>query len=155
QTAEEFRVTHEGQAIGSIDAHPGLVTESYIILAGRRWKVLEINVERRGIVVGPSRGGRLPPVLGAGRPGVPPRVRLMMRALLFVNYVPPYLDAVARDMLSRARVTAREAGLETRPFFLDGPDVIWFTWTGSRINRTLLALGLSLSRWHVTDDEIA
>jgi ATP-dependent Lhr-like helicase len=155
QTAEEFRVTHEGQAIGSIDAHPGLVTESYVILAGRRWKVLEINVERREIVVEPSRGGRLPAFVGSGRTDVHPRVRRMMRELLFVDYVPPYLDPVARDMLARARVTAREAGLETRPFFLDGPDVIWFTWTGSRINRTLLALGLSLSRWHVTDDEIA
>jgi len=47
----------------------------------------------------------------------------------------------AHEMLLQARSAARSSGLLIDPFLQDGPDVMWFPWTGSRIQRTLCGLG--------------
>ena len=78
-----------------------------------------------------------------------------MRALLFRDDVPVYLDPGRRTMLSQARATAREADLDRCPFIQDGSDMIWFTWTGTRIQRTLAGLGMHLGGFRVEDRGIA
>jgi ATP-dependent Lhr-like helicase len=155
KTPEEFKVVHAGRGIGSIAAVPDTAADQYVILGGRRWKVLEVNLARKEILVEPSRAGRLPAFAGTAGSDIHPRVREKMRALLFAHEMPAYLDARAGQMLGRARRTAREAHLDHCAFFRDGSEIIWFTWTGSRINRTLLALGLLGGKLRVTDSDIA
>jgi hypothetical protein len=58
-------------------------------------------------------------------------------------------------MLVQARAMARHSGLLRVPFFQDGVDTIWFTWTGSRIQRTLLGLGTHFGGLTVEDEDIA
>ena len=55
----------------------------------------------------------------------------------------------------QARATAREADLDRCPFVQDGPDLTWFTWTGTRIQRTLAGLGIHLGGFRVEDRGIA
>ena len=64
-----------------------------------------------------------------------------MKALLEQDELPVFLDMKAREMLLQARSTARDVGIVRDPFLQDGPDAIWFTWTGSKIQRTLLGSG--------------
>ena len=61
----------------------------------------------------------------------------------------------AREMLLEARSTAAQAGILRDSFLQDGPDAIWFTWTGSQIQRTLWGLGSFFGGLRVTDEEIA
>ena len=70
----------------------------------------------------------------------------MMKQLLERTDLPSYLDLKAREMLHQARSTAGEASLQQASFLQDGPRVIWFTWTGTKIQRTLLRLG-QVFRW--------
>jgi hypothetical protein len=51
-------VLHRGHLIGTVSALPTTGAEGFLILAGRRWKIIEINLDREEILVEPSRGGR-------------------------------------------------------------------------------------------------
>lgn len=75
-----------------------------------------------------------------------------MRSLLFRDDVPSYLDPGAKEMLSRARTTAREAELDRCSFIQDGAHLTWFTWTGTRIHHTLIAIGIQLRRFIVQNE---
>jgi len=154
-TTKEMRVVHNGKLIGTITAMPGLAADGYLILAGRRWHVLEVDERRDEIVVEPSRGGRVPYFRGASGADIYPEVRRRMRDLLASESMPRYLDSTARDMLAAARSTIRAVHALEQPFVNDGSDLVWLTWTGSRINRTLMALGSFVAGLKVTDDGIA
>lgn len=155
QVNEEYRVTHRGRHIGDVGLPPLLEENPCLILAGRRWRVLDVDHDRRSILVEPSPGGRRPSFLPSHSGEIHARVRETMRALLFRDQVPVYLDPGAKAMLSRARATAREADLDRRPFVQDGPDLTWFTWTGTRIQRTLAGLGMHVGGLRVEDRGIA
>ncbi len=107
------------------------------------------------ISVRPAPGGRVPWFHSDDGRDIHPRVREAMKDLLARTDQPVFLDMTAREMLVQARLTARDSGLLRSPFLQDGPDAIWFTWTGSRIQRTLYGLGQHLGNLKVTDEKIA
>jgi len=152
---EEYRVIHQGRHVGNVTSAPDLRTDQYIILAGRRWKILEVDQERMEILVEPSPGGRLPRFSDGAGHDIHRRVRETMKSILFRDDAPAYLDSAASDMLADARAAARDADLARCTFLRDGPDTIWFTWTGSRIQRTLAGLGSHIGGLRVQDEEIA
>ena len=88
---EEYRVSDGGHHIGNI----GFVVEfeegKFLILAGRRWLILDIDHERKAIAVRPSPGGRVPHFHLQQGQDIRPRVREMMKALLERPDVPGYL----------------------------------------------------------------
>ena len=152
--AEEYRVVHDGRHIGNVTSAPDLGADAYLILAGRRWKVLQVDQDRMEILVQPSPAGRTPSFSGMHFSDLHPKVREMMRSLLFRDDMPVYLDPTAKEMLASGRAAAREADLLHRSFLKDGADVIWFPWTGSRIQRTLAGLGRYFGGLDVVDEGI-
>ena len=152
---EEFRVIHGGRHVGNVTSAPDLSVDSYLILAGRRWKILQVDQDRKEILVQPSPAGRTPSFSGRHFSEIHPKVRETMRSLLFRDDVPIYLDPKAKQMLASARAAAREAELSHRSFLQDGPHVIWFPWTGSRIQRTLIALGRFVGGLQIQEEGIA
>jgi ATP-dependent helicase Lhr and Lhr-like helicase len=152
--SEEYRVVHEGRHVGNIAWEFG-GAEEYLILAGRRWKVLEIDFERKVIVVEPSDGGHAPRFSGRAGFDVHPKVREMMRSLIARDDFPVYLDPTAKKMLADARKTGQEANIVNNPFFQEVSTLLWMTWTGSRIQRTLHGLGHFFGGLDVRDDGIA
>ncbi len=152
---EEYRVINHGRHVGNVTSAPDIGVDGYIILAGRRWKILQVDPDRMEILVEPSPGGRTPAFSGRSGSDIHPRVREMMRSLLFRDDLPTYLDHAAKEMLASARCAAREADLDRRNFLRDGTDTIWFTWTGSRVQRTLAGLGRFARGLEVQDEGIA
>jgi ATP-dependent Lhr-like helicase len=152
---QEYRVNHAGHQIGSVAFVPEFEEERFLILAGRRWRILNIDHDRKAITVEPSPGGRVPVFHSDGWEDIHPRVRQMMKGLLERTDTLAYLDINAREMLQQARATARHAGLLRTPLFQDGADTIWFTWTGTRIQRALLGLGEYFGGLKVEDEGIA
>ena len=73
----------------------------------------------------------------------------MLEQLLQVDS-PMYLNPKAKEMLAQAKATAKSLSLDKTCFVEVGKDTVLFTWTGTRINRTLLLIGLSTGR-KVTD----
>ncbi|MFI5459781.1 MAG: hypothetical protein ACHRXM_30530 [Isosphaerales bacterium] len=152
---EEYRVNHGGHHIGNISIDPTFQPGDFLILAGRRWKSLDIDHEGMVIAVEPSPAGRIPWFHSDDGKDIHPRVRQVMKALLGRTDLPVYLDMKAREMLLQARATARNSGLLRNSFLQDGLDAIWFTWTGSRIQRTLSGLGRFFGGLKVQDEGIA
>jgi len=141
-TVKEFRVVHHGHLVGTVGGFPSTGADNYLILAGRRWKIIEIDAEKMEILVEKSPGGRVPKYGGDVFLDLHPRIHEKMREMLIDTRMPVYLDSVAKDMLNEARKFARESGVLLSPFFRDGDDLFWFTWCGSKVNRTLRALGM-------------
>lgn len=137
--SEEMDVIHAGKCIGSV-AGSGIAGSEFIILAGRRWKVLEVNLTHKEIIVEPAMGARLPTFASSGGGEIHDQVRQEMRRVVLGKEVPVYLDAEAKDMLLQAREAACALGLETTSMLQSGTTVYWFTWAGSRINRTLVIM---------------
>ena len=79
---EEYRVNHAGHHIGNIAFVPEFEEGKFLILAGRRWQILDIDHERKAITVQPSPGGRVPGFHSERGQDIHPRVREMMKALL-------------------------------------------------------------------------
>ncbi|MCD6325940.1 DEAD/DEAH box helicase [bacterium] len=152
---DEVRVMHKSKCIGSVLLYPSLAADGFIILAGRRWKILEVDRKRREILVTPSKGGRLPFFSGSHGPDVHPAVRQKMREVLFSDKSIPYLDPKASELLEYARAVADDSKLSEACFSKDESTITWFTWTGSRINRTLMALGHFYGDMHISDEGIA
>lgn len=142
-TPDELTVVHQGRTIGSIAFFPGMASDGYLILAGHRWKIRSIDLERKEILVEKSRGGRLPLFQGGNGADIHHVVRNKMRGILSGDLVPPYLDATAKAMLNAAREAAQKSGVLTNPWQQDGTTLWWFTWAGDRQNRTLVAIAMA------------
>ena len=152
---EEYRVSHGGHHVGNIAVSPEFKVDGFLILAGRRWRILDLDHERKAIAVQPSPAGRVPRFEPDGGQEIHPRVRQMMKSLLERADLPAYLDLKAREMLHQARSTSREASLLQTSFLQDGPRAVWFTWTGTKIQRTLYGLGSYFGGFDVSDEGTA
>ena len=69
---EEYRVNHGGHHIGNVAFVPEFREGEFLILAGRRWRILDIDHDRKAITVEPSPGGRVPRFHSDLRPGYSP-----------------------------------------------------------------------------------
>lgn len=154
-TSQDMSVYHKSQLIGTVSAPPGLAGDGFLILAGRRWKVIEIDEKRMEIVVEPSKGGRVPFFAGGSGADLRSEVRAEMRSLLQSDKVPIYLDAKAKEILLLARSYAKSSGILEHAMIRDGNDLYWFTWTSSQINRALMGLGRFMAGLDVRDEDLA
>ena len=135
-TPEEYRIVAAGKTLGTLPIDRPLQENSALIFAGRRWRVVGIDEQRKVIEVRPSPGGRVPEFNG-GRGDVHDRVRQEMRAVLGGKDIPSYLDATARELLGEARTHFSHYGLEYRNIVPNGSETVVFTWRGDRVNDTL------------------
>jgi ATP-dependent Lhr-like helicase len=139
-TPEEYRVTCDGSLIGLLPALFLPAEHEHLILAARRWEVLGIDHDRSEILVRPARGRKPPKFLGA-EGEIHPRVRQKMREVLLSNTDIRYLNEEGDEMLREARAAAAEAALGARSIVPTGDgSCAWFTWTGTVIQRTLVAM---------------
>jgi ATP-dependent helicase Lhr and Lhr-like helicase len=154
-SAIELDVICSGKKIGSVQYVPDLETRQFLILAGKRWEIKDLDLKKEKMYVIPSKGGKTSRYSGGLGSDIHPRVREKMRELLTSNYIPEYLDENAKLMLKEVQAAALEAGLTTGSFVIDGPYTYWFTWTGSAKHRTLYILGKAFGELNVEDLEIA
>ena len=155
RTSAEVDVIHNDKTIGSVILTPNLGKGGHIILGGKRWEITEVDLQAKEILVIPSKGGRLPAFSGGQGTELHPKIREKMRELIFSQTIPPYLDETAKDLLRKSQVAAQRAKLMENCFYSEGKDLIWFTWTGSKINRTLMGLGKYYGGLEVSDEGIA
>ena len=152
---EEYRVIHSGRIIGSVSATCGLDADAYLVLAGKRWRIIEVSDEHSEIIVEPASGARLPSFEGGLGADIHNAVRQKMSEVLCCANAYAYLDSDASKMLARARKEATTLQLQRHAFFHSGRETTWFTWTSSRINRTLAALARFYGEMNVEDEGIA
>ena len=137
ESAETYQVVHRGREIGSIEAKEGSYQPGqFMLLAGKRWRIIDVDEERKELSVEPARGKQ--PVLWHGGKGhVHKRIREKMYELLVGDSVPFWLEPVSVRVLTWARSTFKELELSDRRYVSYGSATYLFTWTGSRANHTL------------------
>jgi len=139
-TPDEFTVLHGERNIGTLPLRIVPKPGEHIILAGRRWQVAHVDLERAEIHVIPAAGRKRPLFLGG--PGeIHDRVRERMREVLRESRAYPYLNSVGTQLLVHARQAAAEAGACDHPLIAaSNRQTLWFTWTGTRKQTTLVAM---------------
>jgi len=150
---EEFRVQSAGKQLGTLPISRPLVPGSYIVFAGRRWKVLECNAKDRVIDVEPAIAGRPPKFDGMGG-RVHDHVRQEMRRVLQEDRPLPYLDQNANARLLEARDFFKRYALEKQSLISFGSEVRVVTWSGDAINDTLVLMLKSVGL-EATNDGLA
>lgn len=148
-TPDRYAIFHRSERLGELDVVPQ--KGDYLLFAGRKWQVDEVDEERKELYVRPARGWR-PPVFSAAFGYVHPRIRHRMREILLETGDPAYLNVEAQSLLQHARHTASETNVCQRRFLPLGPQrTALMTWTGTRIQQTLSAMCQILG--HRAEDE--
>ena len=140
---EEFKVIAEGgRAIGQVPGENPFAPGEMLMLAGRRWRILEVDTERRELSVRPARGGN-PPIFGGDLRPPPDGVVQEMRRVWEDFSFPAYLDATAKQLLVEARTTYDRLGLRGAAVARHGGQLLLFPWVGERRQQALI---LALAR---------
>lgn len=133
---DEYRLVCGSRTLGSVPVSRPLEPGSYVIFAGRRWRVLSLDADKKVIDVNPDRGGRAPLFDGMGGK-VHDRVRQEMRAVLAESQPVPFLDGGATALLGEAREEFKRLGLDRETVVGGGGGLQIFIWKGDWVQDTL------------------
>lgn len=143
KTEENYKVTNSGNIIGEIPFSPQIREDENILLAARIWKIKLIDFKSHKIEVCPAKDGKKPMFFGSGG-WVHPRIREKMLEILISEEEYLFLDQPSSDEINKLQ---QEFSLfkilepsEERPLLLKENKAQLYTFTGTRINRTIQLL---------------
>lgn len=149
QTADEYRLITQGKALGAIPVLYPVLPGSYLIFAGQRWQVVDVDAEAKVIDLVHARGGR-PPIFSGGGPIIADGIRQRMKVVYQSSEIPAYLDRTARTLLDEGRANYWHLGLGHTSILASGRTTWIFPWMGDRVMNTLAVLftthGIKTSR---------
>jgi ATP-dependent Lhr-like helicase len=164
-TEDEYRlVTVSNRQLGTLPVARPVIEGQGLVFSGQRWRVVEVNIEKRVIRVTADAGGAPPMFEGSGAM-IHDGVRFEMREVLRGKGALPWLDRTAKGLLAEARRYYREMDLDNEWCLETGDDVVIFTWRGDWVNDALVLLlqrqrlrvanqGLALQVTDATPDEV-
>jgi ATP-dependent Lhr-like helicase len=132
ETAEEWRLTVGGRALGTLPISFPVHKASLVVFAGQRWIVQDLDEKTKTLFVSPHPGGVVPRFERVSVEPADDRLAAEMRAVYLSSDVPAYLDAKAKELLADGRETFRALGLEQESFVTEDRDVHVFLWRGSQ-----------------------
>ncbi|MGN7986136.1 DEAD/DEAH box helicase [Pedobacter sp. 22226] len=138
-----YKVVHSGTGIGQIPVTPQVRENENILLAAKIWKIKFVDHDGKKIEVVPANDGRKPLFLGEGG-DVHPRIREKMMEILFSKESYAVLDENSAMEIEKLRkefavFPITDIDLQ-RPILTEAKELSLYSFTGSRINRTLLFL---------------
>jgi ATP-dependent Lhr-like helicase len=150
RTADEFVIRCGQEEIGKLPATVIPPVGEHLLLAGRRWQVREIIMDKKLVLVFLSPGKKPTPFPGAAGE-IHTRVMQEMKKVLLNNDEPAYLDHNGKTLLRAARQTAFVVRLDATDLVLGQQNIQWFPWVGTRAMRTLSLLARAAKIDHATD----
>ncbi|EHD22154.1 DEAD/DEAH box helicase domain protein [Brenneria sp. EniD312] len=146
-TPEEFRIVTGSRTLGTVPMDSPLLPDQHIIFGGRRWKVTEIEVEKKVIYVEATKGGQ-PPQFSGGGMSVHDVVRQEMLAIYRENDYRieigskrvDYADATARSLFAEGCDSFKRFNLQNSHFISDGQRSYVLPWMGDKVVNTITAL---------------
>ncbi len=146
KTEQNFKVIASGRKIGEIPYSPQVIPNENILLAAKVWKIKDIDLEAKKILVKPANDGKRPMFFGNGG-DIHPMIRFEMLNILKSSEQYDELDTECMKIIHELRFdfknyTPENLNLE-RPLIQKDSKTILFTFTGTKINKTLnLLFGL-------------
>jgi ATP-dependent Lhr-like helicase len=151
---EEFEIVYGSTRLGSLPIVEPLTESSLVIFAGRRWRVLSVDQDKKRIDVVPAPGGRVPRFSGQGQGLVHDEVRRRMLSIYESDAVPAFLDKSARRLLAEGRDNFRRLELSRVRIVRTGDSSLLFPWAGDRAMNRMCAQ-LQLRGLDVSKDGVA
>jgi ATP-dependent Lhr-like helicase len=139
KTYDEYRLVSNEKTLGSIPIDYPLAKDQYLIFAGKRWIVIEVNEKQKVIILNPSGGGKLPLFSGGGIQ-IHDMIREQMYKLYSSEHIPRFINEEAVDLLKEGRDNFKRFGLDTHRIMPQGDDTLFFAWTGDCKMNTLRLL---------------
>jgi len=157
ETPKNYQVVSSTGAIGEIEGREGFYQPgSYILLGGKRWKIVDVNERQMKIIVEKAKGKKLVQWHGTGG-HIHEKIRKIMLQILQEKISPDWLESNTKTVLDWAIQEYQRSDLSNNYIAKEGNVLHMFTWTSSRANHTLyLVFRLAgLSANEVTDQGIA
>ncbi len=149
KTLEEYRLVAGSKTLGTLPVTTLLLPEQYIIFAGIRWQVKDIDMDKKVVYVSAVQGGGQPPNFdGGGDMSIHDRVRQEMYDILSSgdyriavgdNKV-DFADKTARELFKESVDTFDRCQLRHRPVIDQDGNTYIFTWRGDKVVNALVAL---------------
>ena len=137
--SQEYRLRQGGKELGTLPLPGSSECGDVITFAGRRWRIENIDHEKRLVDLAVSGMGKLPATGGGGMP-VHRRVRQEMRTILESGNMPVWLDATAQSLLRDAQRQYKALKLNEAWYLVEGQTVYLFTWEGDQVQGALAVL---------------
>lgn len=143
KTEENFKVSNAGNTIGEIPFSPQIIEEENIFLSAKIWKIKFVDHKTKKIEVIPAKDGKKPMFFGGGAV-VHRKIREKMFEVLYSKTEYDFLDEPSFDEIELMRKDFAVFNIKVlqseRPLLTVEKHLQLFTFTGTRINRTIQLL---------------
>ena len=135
-----FKVSSQGVKIGELPLSPQIRIDENIYLAARIWKIKDIDLDANKIEVIPARDGKKPLFLTESG-DTAHEIRVKMLEILYSNDTYGFLDIMSNEIILALRKDFSIFDIENmerdRPILLSNKNITFFTFAGTKINKTL------------------
>jgi ATP-dependent Lhr-like helicase len=135
-TYDESTIVTESKTLGTLSVTNALGPGDYLIFAGQRWRVKQVDDLAKRILVEPSPAGRVPKFKGEAAP-LSDKLAEEMRAVYLSTDIPEYLDKAAKTHLAEGRAEFMSLGLDQRFCISSDGRMYIFPWSGTQKLDTL------------------
>jgi ATP-dependent Lhr-like helicase len=143
KTEENFKVVNAGNTIGEIPFSPQIIEDENILLSAKIWKIKYVDTKAKKIEVIPTKDGKKPMFFGTGAV-VHQKIREKMMEVLYSNTEYDFLNQPSYDEIEMMRKEFEIFNIldiqTERPLLTSEKHLQLFTFTGTRINRTIQLL---------------
>lgn len=156
KTEENFKVINSGNKIGEVPFSPQIIEDENILLSAKIWKIKFVDHKAKKVEVIPAKDGKKP--IFFGNSGVVhQRIREKMVEVLYSKIDYNFLDQPSRNEIESLRKEFSVFKIKDlssqRPLQSKEKNLQLFTFTGTRINRTIqLLLDISGIKNNLDDD---
>lgn len=147
KTPEEFRIVCGSKSLGTLPVDSLVLEGQHIVFGGKRWKVNDVDSEKKVIYVEHAKGGK-PPKFGGTGLNIHDVVRQEMFQILkdgdyrisIGDQKVDFADSAARELFGESVRYFEDAKLSREPLLQDGNTTYIFTWLGDKVVNTIVAL---------------
>jgi len=143
KTEDNFKVVNAGNTIGAIPFSPQIIENENILLSAKIWKIKFVDHKAKKIEVIPTNDGKKPMFFGGGAT-IHQKIREKMLEILYSQTEFNFLDQPSCDEIEIFRkdfsVFNVQALQTDRPLLTTEKHLQLFTFTGTKINRTIQLL---------------
>jgi ATP-dependent Lhr-like helicase len=156
KTEENFKVVNAGNKIGEVPFSPQIIEDENILLSAKIWKIKFVDHKAKKIEVIPTKDGKKPMFFGNSG-AIHQRIREKMVEVLYSKTNYDFLDQPSCDEIEILRKDFSAFNIQNlqsdRPLLSAEKSLDLFTFTGTRINRTIkLLLDISGIKNNLDDD---
>lgn len=135
-----FRVISQGVKIGELPLSPQTIIDQNIYLSARIWKIKDIDYQSKKIEVMPAKDGKKPVFFGDPA-DTACKIREKMLEILVLDEKYDFLDAAGEEIIRQMRKDFSVYQIRSckgdRPLFSGNNRLKFYSFAGSRVNRTL------------------